>query len=218
MSPSPRTPWPQARRRAVVRGGGLRLAGVLWLSGSASAGCGARACGPRVRPGTAARECLGPGNGMASQDAPKGRRARDPTVAAINRIRKEREARRQSAEHYHRERRAEERRNIREGKPGDVDFQRLISNFRREHAGKSRKVRRRQSGRTASPAVDGCSCAPARCPGGKGPARCRGRGEQHRAKPTARALAGWGDCMLAILRPGRTRWRAALSAPRRCAL
>jgi len=69
------------------------------------------------------------------------RRPKDSTVAAIDRIRKEREARRQSSEHYQRERRAEEKRNIREGKPGDVDFQRLISRFREDNAGKARKVR-----------------------------------------------------------------------------
>jgi hypothetical protein len=72
--------------------------------------------------------------------------ARDSTVAAIERIREEREARRMSADRYHRDRKAEERKNIKSGKPGDVDFQRLIKQYRAENKGKARKVRQAVSG------------------------------------------------------------------------
>lgn len=64
----------------------------------------------------------------------------DPTVAAIERIREEREARRMSADRYNRDRKAEERKNIKAGKPGDVDFQRLINHYRVDNKGKARKV------------------------------------------------------------------------------
>lgn len=66
---------------------------------------------------------------------------RDSTAAAIERIRLEREARRRSAESYRRDRAAEEAVNEREGNPGDVDFQRMIKDFREENAGSIRKVR-----------------------------------------------------------------------------
>lgn len=60
--------------------------------------------------------------------------SRDPTVAAIERLARQRERRRQSADVFKRERKAEEAANERAGKPGDVDFQRMIKKFRRDHA------------------------------------------------------------------------------------
>ena len=72
----------------------------------------------------------------------KGRKGgRDPTVEAIERIQRAREARRHEASSFSRDRAEEERRLAKEGRPGDVDFQRLIEQFRAANAGKSRKVR-----------------------------------------------------------------------------
>lgn len=67
--------------------------------------------------------------------------ARDPTVAAIRKLEKKRSERRRSASEYKQARSAEERRNERMGRPGDVDFQRMIKKFRREHVDVDTSVR-----------------------------------------------------------------------------
>ena len=55
----------------------------------------------------------------------------DKTVAEIDRLARKREERRKSAEEFKSKREAEIRDNEKKGKPGDVDFQRMIQLFRR---------------------------------------------------------------------------------------
>eukprot|EP00941_MAST-03F_sp_MAST-3F-sp1_P006288 g6288.t1 len=55
----------------------------------------------------------------------------DSTRAKILALQRAREQRRAAAKNYKKERAAEEARNLKAGKPGDVDFQRLIKKFRR---------------------------------------------------------------------------------------
>ena len=54
------------------------------------------------------------------------------TLNVIERLRKERELRRQSAEDFKRKRADDIKRNETSGKPGDVDFQRMIEDYRYE--------------------------------------------------------------------------------------
>lgn len=65
----------------------------------------------------------------------------DPVVAAMEKMQRQREARRKAANKFRRERLAEEKRNEREGRPGDVDFQRLIKKWRRAHTKETKEVR-----------------------------------------------------------------------------
>jgi len=67
------------------------------------------------------------GKGGAKSAASK---KRDGTAEAVERIRRQREARRRSAEHFKREREIESARNEKSGNPGDVDFQRMIRRYR----------------------------------------------------------------------------------------
>lgn len=66
----------------------------------------------------------------------------DPVVAAMEKMERQRQARRNKAEKFRRDRLAEEKRNEAEGRPGDVDFQRLIKKWRREHQKEEKEVRR----------------------------------------------------------------------------
>ena len=64
----------------------------------------------------------------------------DPVVAAMEKMEKQRQARRNKASKFRRDRKAEEKRNEREGRPGDVDFQRLIKKWRKEHLKDEKEV------------------------------------------------------------------------------
>lgn len=66
----------------------------------------------------------------------------DPVVAAMEKMEKQRQARRNKASKFRRDRKAEEKRNEREGRPGDVDFQRLIKRWRKDHLKDEKEVRR----------------------------------------------------------------------------
>eukprot|EP01138_Halocafeteria_seosinensis_P007788 gb/GECG01007957.1/.p1 GENE.gb/GECG01007957.1/~~gb/GECG01007957.1/.p1 ORF type:complete len:733 (+),score=141.76 gb/GECG01007957.1/:1-2199(+) len=57
----------------------------------------------------------------------------DPTRNAIEQIAARREARRKAAENYRKKREEEFKQNERLGKPGDVDFQRMIEDWRAKH-------------------------------------------------------------------------------------
>jgi len=58
------------------------------------------------------------------------RRSTDRTVAAVQAMEKKRQARRASVDQYRRGRIEEAKENERRGRPGDVDFQRMIKKFR----------------------------------------------------------------------------------------
>ncbi|CAM9297213.1 unnamed protein product, partial [Chrysoparadoxa australica] len=59
---------------------------------------------------------------------------RDSTLASIQKLEKKREERRKNIERDRQLRAQEEKRNIAAGNPGDIDFQRLIKNFRGQRA------------------------------------------------------------------------------------
>lgn len=69
-------------------------------------------------------------NGAASPRRRLGN-GKDRTVAEIEKLARQRANRRKSAEEFKRKRESEMRRNERKGKPGDVDFQRMIRKFRK---------------------------------------------------------------------------------------
>ena len=60
----------------------------------------------------------------------------DPTVQKIENLRKQREERRRAAEESKRSREAESRHNEKMGRPGDVDFQRMIDTYRADSVGR----------------------------------------------------------------------------------
>lgn len=68
---------------------------------------------------------------MSSGRRPK---RRDRTVVFARNAEEKRKARRNAAERFRTERKIEDMRNIAEGRPGDVDFQRLVKYFRKTYA------------------------------------------------------------------------------------
>ena len=69
------------------------------------------------------------------------RRKPKSTVEKIEELRRNREERRRSADQYKRQRQQDKRRNEEMGRPGDIDFQRMIQHFRRTTKLKKRSHR-----------------------------------------------------------------------------
>jgi hypothetical protein len=69
------------------------------------------------------------------------RRKPKSTVEKIEELRRNREERRRSADQFKRQRQQDKRRNEEMGRPGDIDFQRMIQNFRRTTKLKKRSHR-----------------------------------------------------------------------------
>ena len=73
----------------------------------------------------------------------------DPTVQKIENLRKQREERRRAAEESKRSREAESRHNEKMGRPGDVDFQRMIDTYRADSVGREGTKAQRRGARCA---------------------------------------------------------------------
>ena len=87
---------------------------------------------PRSRPATSPANARRTENLLVSPRRPRRGGGSDKTVANIDRLARKREERRKSAEEFKSKREAEIRDNEKKGKPGDVDFQRMIKLFRRD--------------------------------------------------------------------------------------
>lgn len=77
---------------------------------------------------------------MNSAQTENGGGGADPTRNAIEKIAARREARRKAAENYRKKREEEFKQNERLGKPGDVDFQRMIEDWRAKNGGQAEPV------------------------------------------------------------------------------